>query len=122
LLGELSARSGYDPSGAWVRFVGMLDGRPVGSSGLSMTGGGVAGIYNVATVPTERRHGVGHAMSRAAMRHARQLGYRVAVLGTSSMARSMYTRLGFRQVCVLHLYAWEPAPRGKAPRASSWSR
>jgi ribosomal protein S18 acetylase RimI-like enzyme len=122
LLGELSTRSGYDPTGAWVRFVGMLDGRPVGSSGLSMTGGGVAGIYNVATVPAERRHGVGHAMSRAAMLHARRLGFRVAVLGTSSMARSLYTRLGFREVCVLHLYAWEPPARGRALPVSSSSR
>jgi ribosomal protein S18 acetylase RimI-like enzyme len=111
VLSILAARAGSDPEGPWVRFVGMLQGRPIASSGLSVSGGRVAAVYNVSTVPAARRRGIGGAMSLAAMRHAATLGYGMAVLGTSTMARSLYEGLGFREVCVLHTYAWEPPRR-----------
>ena len=77
----------HDPhrrEGPWVRFAGVFEGRPVASSGLILAGG-IAGVYNVATLPAFRRRGFGGAMTHAAMRHARRLGYRVAVLGTSDL-------------------------------------
>jgi ribosomal protein S18 acetylase RimI-like enzyme len=97
----------HDPnrrSGPWVRFVGFVDGRPVASSGL-VVGGGAAGIYNVATLPSKRRRGIGSAMTLAAMRHGRSLGYRIALLGTSPLGRGVYERLGFTDVCVTQDYA-----------------
>jgi ribosomal protein S18 acetylase RimI-like enzyme len=89
--------------GPWVRFVGSVNGRAVASSGL-IVGGGVAGIYNVATLPRARRRGFGTAMTLAAMRHGRTLGYRVAVLGASDIGRGVYERLGFEDVCVTRVY------------------
>jgi ribosomal protein S18 acetylase RimI-like enzyme len=96
----------HDPNqraGPWVRFVGFVDGRPVASSGL-VAGSGVAGIYNVATLPSKRRRGIGTAMTLAAMRHGKSLGYRVAILGTSPSGRGVYQRLGFTDVCITQDY------------------
>jgi ribosomal protein S18 acetylase RimI-like enzyme len=102
---DRSARAiGFDPRGPWIRFVGTVAGAVVASSGL-MTFGGVAGIHNVAAVPDRRRRGFGTAMTRAAIRYGRELGYRVAVLGTSPIGRSGYERMGFDDVCVVRGYA-----------------
>ncbi len=60
------------------------------------------------TVPDARRRGIGAAIALAALREARSLGYQAAVLGTSEMARGIYTRLGFRQYCTIATYAWAP--------------
>jgi GNAT superfamily N-acetyltransferase len=104
---DRSARAlGLDGSGPWVRFVGTVAGEDVASSGL-MAFGGVAGIHNVATLPDRRRHGYGIAMTRAAIRYGRDLGYRVAVLGTSPMGRPGYERLGFEDVCVVRHFVIE---------------
>lgn len=107
-LQDLAARVGYGPDAPWVRFAGFLDGRPAASSGMTAFGG-VAGVYNVATLPKARRRGVGTAMSVAAMREGQDRGYRIAVLGTSPMGRGVYERLGFREACVLRDFVWEPS-------------
>jgi ribosomal protein S18 acetylase RimI-like enzyme len=99
---------GYDANAQWVRFVGVVAGAAVASSGL-MVFGGPAVVYNVATVPTARRRGFGEAMTRAALRYALGLGYRVAALGTSDMGRSVYERMGFRDVGVLRQYVFDPS-------------
>jgi GNAT superfamily N-acetyltransferase len=93
--------------GSWVRFVGLIDGLPVASSGL-VDAGGVAGIYNVTTLRSMRRRGFGMAMSLAAIRRAWDLGHRWAVLGASDDGRGVYERLGFRDVCVTRIFVWKP--------------
>jgi len=98
---------GYAPNAPWVRFLGRVDGRAVGSSGL-MHFGGVAGIYNVATVPEYRRRGIAAAMTAAAMEHGRLLGYGLSALGTSERGRGVYEGRGFREACVLRPYVIWP--------------
>jgi ribosomal protein S18 acetylase RimI-like enzyme len=109
--------SGFDPEGPWVRFAGLLDGRPVASSGLILWGG-LAAVYNVATVPQARRRGIGTAMTKAAIDHACGLGYHVAVLGTSDAGRGIYERMGFRQVEVVREYLWEPETTDPYPEGT----
>jgi len=119
-LDTLGRRDPNRREGPWVRFAGLFEGRPVASSGL-VVAGGIAGVYNVATLPAFRRCGFGGAMTHAAMRHARGLGYRVAVLGTSELGRGVYERLGFRDVCRSSDYLWE-APAGAGLIVSSAAR
>jgi GNAT superfamily N-acetyltransferase len=57
---------------------------------------GVAGLYNVATVPGRRRQGYGTWAARAALGLAHARGVRTATLGAEAGAVGIYRRLGFR--------------------------
>lgn len=78
-----------------LRYLGRIDGRPVASSRISI-GGGVAGLYAVATLPDVRGRGIGRAMTLAALDAGRALGYRIGVLQASDSGLPVYRRLGFR--------------------------
>ena len=69
---------------------------------------GVAGIYFVCTVPSARRQGIGAAITLAALTEAQALGYRIAVLSSSSMGYGIYRRLGFAEYCRIGIYTWRP--------------
>jgi ribosomal protein S18 acetylase RimI-like enzyme len=85
-------------------WIGYLDGAPVAAAAL-FVGAGVAGIYNVATVPEARGRGIGRAVTAAALAEAVARGHRTAVLGASELGYPVYRRLGFRDVSRLRSYA-----------------
>jgi GNAT superfamily N-acetyltransferase len=89
----------------WHCYLASLDGEPSASAGVLMTGG-VAGIYWVGTIPRARRLGLGAAVTAAALRSARERGYRFATLTSSKAGYSMYHRLGFRDYALFHNYRW----------------
>jgi ribosomal protein S18 acetylase RimI-like enzyme len=109
-MNALASAVGYGPDAQWVRWVGLLDGRAVASSGL-MLGGGLAGVYNVATAPDARRRGIGAALTAAAAAEGRERGYEVAVLGASELGYGVYERMGFTQACRDRVWAL-PMPKG----------
>lgn len=85
-----------------------LDGRPVGTA-LAIRSGATVGVYNVSTLPTARRRGVGSAATWAAVAVGRHWGCRLAVLQSSDMGQSIYEAMGFRTV-VRYLEFRQPVP------------
>ena len=75
-------------------FVGYLDGVPICTAQAELVNG-VAGLYNIVTAAGHRMRGFGRAMTVAAMRAARDEGYRTVVLEASPMGEPVYRRLGF---------------------------
>jgi GNAT superfamily N-acetyltransferase len=78
-------------------FLAHLDGRPVATA-LGYTVDGVVGIYNVATLADARRRGAGGAVTAAALADAAARGATDAILESSPAGRSVYERLGFREI------------------------
>lgn len=88
-------------------FLVRIDGRPAACSSLSLTAG-VAGVYNVATVPAARQRGLGSIVSLWPLHLARTAGRRLAILHATEMAVNVYRRLGFREHCRIRQYQWDP--------------
>jgi len=106
-VGEMYRRLGFGDEGPWRHYLGRLGGEPVATATLFF-GAGVAGIYFVCTVERVRRQGIGAAVTLAALREARDLGYMVGVLGSSEMGYPVYRRLGFEEYCRIGLFEWRP--------------
>lgn len=85
--------------------IGYLEGQAVSVSQLFL-GGGVAGIYCVATLPEARGKGIGAALTLAPLLDARELGFRYGVLQSSEMGFGVYQRMGFSQYCMIEHYSW----------------
>lgn len=83
------------------------DGTPVATAQLLLAEG-VAGIYCVSTVPEERGQGIGTAITHAALREARALGYAIGVLGATALGEGVYRRLGFEHYMEMTAYEWHP--------------
>lgn len=96
-------RPGFDPRLPLQNWVANLDGTPVAAAALFI-GAGVAGIYNVCTVPEARGRGIGKAITTAALDAAAAQGLPIAVLGASDMGYPVYRRLGFEDVSRLRSY------------------
>jgi len=71
---------------------------------------GVAGIYNVGTVPEARGKGIGAAITLAPLLEARSRGYKIAILHASELGYSVYRRLGFQDYCQMNIYVWMGGP------------
>lgn len=84
-------------------WIANLDGEAVAAAAL-FVGAGVAGIYNVCTVPEARGRGIGSAITAVALDAAVAQGLELAVLGSSDMGYPVYLRLGFREVSRLRSY------------------
>jgi ribosomal protein S18 acetylase RimI-like enzyme len=97
-VAEVFGRIGLGADVPWRHLLGTVDGHPVATATLFVHPVDVAGIYFVCTAPSERRQGIGAAITRAAMEEAKALGCRSAVLGSSPMGHGIYRRLGFEEV------------------------
>ena len=89
----------------FINYIGLIDDQVVATSSVCL-GGGVAGVYNVATLGSARRKGVGAAMTAIPLLEARSAGYRVAALEASESGYSVYQRLGFQEYCKISRYVW----------------
>lgn len=104
---DLASAIGLGPSSRFRHFLGYLNHEPVATCSLFL-GAGVAGLYDVGTLPERRRRGVATAITRAAITEAAASGYRMAVLQSSAVGATMYRALGFSDVCSIGQYVWAP--------------
>jgi ribosomal protein S18 acetylase RimI-like enzyme len=91
-----------------LRWIGRADGKVVATSRIAI-GAGVAGLYAISTLSAYRGRGFGRAMTIAALRAARSIGYRIAVLQASDLGYGVYRRLGFRELFQYDVYI-HPGP------------
>lgn len=103
-LGGVLGVAGFAEDSPFVHYVGRLDGEALATASLSLAAG-VAGIFNVVTLPGARRRGLGTAMTLAALQKARGRGYRIGILQSSEMALGVYRRLGFERYSTYTVYA-----------------
>jgi ribosomal protein S18 acetylase RimI-like enzyme len=102
----------FDSETVWERFlgyVGYVNGQPVSTTAIVM-GGGVTGVYNVATLPEHQRRGYGEAVMRFAVAEA-QRDFRVphghgrVILQSTPAGLKLYERMGFRTVARVSVYS-----------------
>jgi len=86
-------------------YLGYLNDKPVSASTLFL-GAGVAGIYNVGTLPEARGMGIGTQITVKPLLEARQMGYQVGILQSSTMGFNVYRRLGFQHLVDMGHYYW----------------
>ena len=89
-------------------FLAIRGGEPVATSTL-IVAAGVAGLYNVGTVPEARRTGLGRLVSIAAMAAGRESGSLVGVLQSSPLGEPIYRAIGFEQRCTFTFATRMPA-------------
>ncbi len=89
-------------------YIGYLGEVPVATSAV-LYAVGVAGLYNVATLPEARGKGVGALISYAPFVDAKNRGYEFGILHSSRMGYPVYKQLGFEDVCKLIRYEWRPS-------------
>src|SRR5262245_27137897 len=92
----LDALDGLTDRSTIRTFLAVRSGAPLASSTL-LSAAGVAGLYNVGTLPDARRTGLGRLVSIAAMAAGREAGYRVGVLQSSPLGEPVYRAIGFEE-------------------------
>jgi GNAT superfamily N-acetyltransferase len=93
---ELVIEAGFDLPGM-RGYLGYCDGQPV-ATGFGLTLDEFVFIGNICTVPSHRSRGFGTAMTATAVADGLQSGARWAWLQSSPAGRTVYRRLGFRDI------------------------
>lgn len=83
--------------------VGYYQDEPVCTSSVFLSDG-VAGIFDVITLPEVRGMGFGKAMTLAAANIGKSHGYSIATLTATNDAKYLYEKLGFRSLNEMFVY------------------
>ncbi|MEN8242403.1 MAG: GNAT family N-acetyltransferase, partial [Chloroflexota bacterium] len=89
-------------------FIAYLDDQPAACATMYYGKDGVAGVWNIATIPEARGKGIGTAITWQGCVDARQRGYEHAILLSSEMGYSVYQKLGFKEKFSAEVYVWQP--------------
>ena len=98
----------FNSDAVWDEFaayVGYAGGIPVSTAAIVM-GSGVAGVYNVATLPGYQRQGYGEAVMRHAIEDSRRRhGVEETILQSTPAGLHLYERMGFRTITTVAVYS-----------------
>lgn len=80
--------------------VALQKSQVVGRCILNLTTGelGIAGLFNMAVLPSARKQGIGTALAWKACDVARQMGYHHVMLTATPMGEPVYRRVGFQSM------------------------
>jgi ribosomal protein S18 acetylase RimI-like enzyme len=97
----------FDSDTVWndfAAYVGYVNGEPV-CTAATVVGGGVVGVYNVATMPGRRQGGYGEAVMRHALEQARrEHGLSRTILQSTPQGFDLYRRMGYRTVTSIAVF------------------
>lgn len=103
-LGAISLRPGAE----WIHYVGRVNGDVLTTSSLFVSDG-VAGLYNLGTLPGVRAQGYGALTTLQTFARAREMGCWLGTLQTTyPNALRMYHRMGFEVYCKIGIYYYSP--------------
>ena len=100
---QLAASVLLQPAAPQWLYLGCLEGQPVATAELTIAGG-VAGLYNITTLPAYRGRGIGSAMTWQPLLDARAAGLGAAVLQAADAGVNVYRRIGFAPFGVITEY------------------
>jgi GNAT superfamily N-acetyltransferase len=104
-LPEVTRAFAVGAPGSPVRsWLAIRDGKPVAKILLNLADG-VAGVYGVVTRPEARGMGLARTLTLHAFAAAQQEGYKLGVLHSTPMARTMYEKIGFRAHAPFRIFA-----------------
>lgn len=86
-------------------YLGVLDGQAVATATLVVSHG-IAGLFNISTVPGRRRRGIGEVLTRHALAEGHAQGCASAALQATRPGYPLYEAMGFRHV--LDYRTWFP--------------
>lgn len=88
-------------------FIAYLNEIPVGTVTLSVAPSS-AGIWNLATLPEHRKHGIGGALVHAALVEAKKRHHDqvMAILMPKGMAWGLFIKMGFKAICEFPFYIY----------------
>ena len=69
---------------------------------------GVAGLYNISTMPEFRRKGIGKVFTQILMDKARLDGFDWCILHASPIGQPIYEKIGFETFCYIRYNNWVP--------------
>ena len=101
-------REVFEEQSVWQRFMGYVgyrEGQPIATAAVVISAG-VAGIYNVATIPTFQRLGYGEVMMRHVLTQARcHYGIERSILQSTAAGYRLYERMGYQPVTTVAVYS-----------------
>ena len=101
-------REVFENPAVWREFagyVGYVNGEPV-STAATVIADSAIGVYNVATMPTHQRHGLGESIMRSAIERARrESGIERTILQSTAQGLPIYERMGYRTVTRVTVYS-----------------
>lgn len=77
-------------------YLGLLDGKPA-STCMTITDGDIATVEMVSTLKEFRRHGLGYAVTAAALQGLVGIGVKTAILRAEKEAVNVYKQIGFTE-------------------------